>query len=995
MRRKILPILLAACLMLSLAASPAMAVTTFADMPDGAYGEALQKAVDNGLLLGSGDKIMPDASLTRGQMAAIISRAFGTDEKADISAFSDVSADAWYYTSLQTAYQMGVLTGNGSQLWPEKLITREEAFVVMARALKLTPVDNLKYSFLDEENISAWSKNLIYAMVNAGYVNGDGHNLRLKETITRKDFATVFANIIKTYIQTPGVRQTVSAGNVMVNTPGVTLKDLTITGDLIIGEGVGNGDMTLDNVTVTGRVVVRGGGENSIHIKNNSQVGSLLISKTDSGAVRIATEDGCSVEFTYIDDGQDSVILEGSFTSVSVGCSVPVVAQNADIGTVTISSATASVKIDGTSSVANMAITADATGALLEVSAGAKVTKLESSAQNVAISGAGTIAEATVSGDNTSVNTSGTKVTVTEGTSGVSAGGSNINSGNTTVTPTTESSGSSGGGGSSHTGPRDVDSFAELQSAGSSSRVTSINITANLEITENITLNKPVTIADGVTLTVADGADLLVEEADTFINNGTLEINGSADLGASNLTNNGIITLADGTGFGVYMCTLTNEGQFLINTGATLTVDNGGQLVNNGTLTNNGTLYVGIEGAWVYNTNLSAVLTNSGQIILYGFLEGDITDAGGTVENHVATPTNETEFLAAIDDDNMARIYLTEDTEITLNTTTSFTKKVEIEDGKLILNADVTVSGASGYLAVDGDGTETASKVVINEDKTLTVAAASKIALSAQLEVQGSLINNGQIIIDENGVLYLEGGSVTNDTDATLTSKGAIRLFSAAVLTNNGTLQQDGVLLLVDVYEEDGCTPCSIDGTAALLNNQWSGRVAEINNASYLTTVLDGSYTEVNLNDNYETSADLVIPAGTSFTVKEGITLTIAAGTELLAEETEKIVCDGTLLVNGSVVLGATDLDNNGTLTVADSASIGVYMCTLTNNEQLNVNTNGIIEMDRGGQFVNNGTLTNNGTVNVVQNNGGHFTNNGTIIGNEPVMANAPILVVD
>jgi hypothetical protein len=79
----------------------------------------------------------------------------------------------------------------------------------------------------------------------------------------------------------------------------VTLKGLTISGDLILGEGVGNGDVTLDGVTVTGRVVVRGGGEDSIRIINKSDVGSIIVGKTGDGGVRVRTEEGCRVE-SYI-----------------------------------------------------------------------------------------------------------------------------------------------------------------------------------------------------------------------------------------------------------------------------------------------------------------------------------------------------------------------------------------------------------------------------------------------------------------------------------------------------------------------------------------------------------------------------------------------------------------------------------------------------------------------------------------------------------------------
>lgn len=49
----------------------------------------------------------------------------------------------------------------------------------------------------------------------------------------------------------------VKKGNVVINKPGVVLNDMTIDGNLIIGDGVGVGEATLENVTVKGNTVVR------------------------------------------------------------------------------------------------------------------------------------------------------------------------------------------------------------------------------------------------------------------------------------------------------------------------------------------------------------------------------------------------------------------------------------------------------------------------------------------------------------------------------------------------------------------------------------------------------------------------------------------------------------------------------------------------------------------------------------------------------------------
>ena len=68
----------------------------FTDMPNNWTTSALENAVKNGLLYGeenadgSGMSIKPDDKITRAQMAAILVRAFGAAETADIGVAADV-----------------------------------------------------------------------------------------------------------------------------------------------------------------------------------------------------------------------------------------------------------------------------------------------------------------------------------------------------------------------------------------------------------------------------------------------------------------------------------------------------------------------------------------------------------------------------------------------------------------------------------------------------------------------------------------------------------------------------------------------------------------------------------------------------------------------------------------------------------------------------------------------------------------------------------------
>jgi hypothetical protein len=121
------------------------------------------------------------------------------------------------------------------------------------------------------------------------------------------------------------------SGTAVVNAPGAILKNMTIRGDLIIAEGVGSGDVTLDHVTVLGNTFVRGGGPDSIHITGGSSLAGITIEKTDAGEVRVVTSDGSVVDAVYVNDGSDDVILTGAFKKVTVLADVQVRAVQADI----------------------------------------------------------------------------------------------------------------------------------------------------------------------------------------------------------------------------------------------------------------------------------------------------------------------------------------------------------------------------------------------------------------------------------------------------------------------------------------------------------------------------------------------------------------------------------------------------------------------------------------------------------------------------------------
>ena len=377
--------------------------SVFTDMPNDWSTESLTRAVQNGLLKGSGNKIMPNDYLTKAQLAAIIVRAFGAAKMADISEFTDVNPGAWYFDDIAKAYQMAVIQGTEGKINPDRPVSRQEIYLTVARALRVMPAAVCDIEIDDLDQIADWAKGEVFSLINSGYVEGIEGKVNPTSFMTRAEFAKFFDNVIKKYIRERGTYTFNSFGNVMINAPGVTLKDVLIAGDLIIGDGVGDGDVILENVTIYGRMVVRGGGENSIIIRGNSSAANIVICRID-GKVSIKVEGDADVEVIYIDDGSDDVNIEGSIGSIEIAASGIVVnAIGADIGNAFISGDNARLLVDENS----------------------RIDTIEITAENALISGNGSVGTVTAGegANGASVTTPRTRINVQEGVTGVTGGG--------------------------------------------------------------------------------------------------------------------------------------------------------------------------------------------------------------------------------------------------------------------------------------------------------------------------------------------------------------------------------------------------------------------------------------------------------------------------------------------------------------------------------------------------------------------------------------------
>ena len=255
-----------------------------------------------GIIAGSDGLFRPDESITRAEMAIIIDRLMKYRSTSQNS-FTDLP-DTWYTDAVLRASTAGIILGDAGLVRPTDYITRQEAVVMLCRALGITELTG-DTEFADDASIASWAKPFVKAMSRRELISGVGNNLFAPaERITRASVVKLLDNAISAIYSSSGGYSENASGTVIINSAGVTLNDMSISGDLIIAEGVDNGGVALHSVNVTGTTFVRGG-SNAIELSNSS-IPALQVEKRGA-APRIYAANGTTVKNTFV---KSSVILE-------------------------------------------------------------------------------------------------------------------------------------------------------------------------------------------------------------------------------------------------------------------------------------------------------------------------------------------------------------------------------------------------------------------------------------------------------------------------------------------------------------------------------------------------------------------------------------------------------------------------------------------------------------------------------------------------------------
>lgn len=250
--RKIPAALLSLALTASLTAPLASAAGTGSTLPelDGHWSQsAFERWHAYGIVEGDSRGMRPDANMTVGEFAAILSRAMGYTETVE-NPYADLKGTEWYAPYILQLTAAGILQGDGTNCNAEEPMNRERATVLFARALGIRPTAQPDLSgFVDGKDTADWSAGYIDAMAKDGIIQGVGNQtLALGSSITRGSVVKILDSSVAEYAVEEGatIDQDVD-GILLVAADDITVDGAAVSGNLLVAPKAGEANLTVKN----------------------------------------------------------------------------------------------------------------------------------------------------------------------------------------------------------------------------------------------------------------------------------------------------------------------------------------------------------------------------------------------------------------------------------------------------------------------------------------------------------------------------------------------------------------------------------------------------------------------------------------------------------------------------------------------------------------------------------------------------------------------------
>lgn len=363
----------------------ALAVRTdYADI-QGHWAEAtLIRALNDTLIVGTGDSLNPNVPMTGAEILTILCRVLSAQKTADISNITDISKDNTYYTAASQAVAIGLATPVNGRLDLSQPVPRSKAFAILAEAFQLntaSPDTTALLSFSDGNTLSGRYRQATASLVSNGFIGGYNGSLHINDNISVAEFLTVLYKIIPNYLSDSKNLNAISGGIMLTGASSVF--NTVFSGNVYFD--CATSSVQLYNITAPA-VIFRNDSLDALSI-SSSKIDKLVFS-TGGGDIYFNPDYTSSITTTVVGTGSGKMTFGGSLPALEI------IGSNRDV---TITGSVKNLLVSGTNNTVVIA-----PGATVDA-----VTLLGTGIDNT-VTANGIIGDCTIFGQRTVIGGSGT-----------------------------------------------------------------------------------------------------------------------------------------------------------------------------------------------------------------------------------------------------------------------------------------------------------------------------------------------------------------------------------------------------------------------------------------------------------------------------------------------------------------------------------------------------------------------------------------------------------
>ena len=174
------------------------AAAVFADMQDHWAAAEIGELYRMGVVNGYDDGLFrPDGTVTRSEFVQMLCKSLDA-AYGGANMFEDVNVGDWYFESVNTAAELGLVNGFDNRFEPESFITRQDAAVILHRAFTYKGVILTgQASFADDDRIVDYARESVSVLAANGIILGNGDGFAPEDNLTRAEAGVLIYRFIQ------------------------------------------------------------------------------------------------------------------------------------------------------------------------------------------------------------------------------------------------------------------------------------------------------------------------------------------------------------------------------------------------------------------------------------------------------------------------------------------------------------------------------------------------------------------------------------------------------------------------------------------------------------------------------------------------------------------------------------------------------------------------------------------------------------------------------